>query len=61
MTAQDLIDEILLACGSKDPREIEVKRVVETSESRWGYAEDWEDIRVDTAGGNEYPLVVLIK
>ncbi len=61
MTVQDLIDELILACGINDPGEIEVKKVVTTVESSWGFSEDWEDIRVDTAGGNEYPLVVLIK
>jgi hypothetical protein len=61
MTVQDLIDEILFACGSKDPKEIEVKKVVALNESSWGFLEDWEDPLIDTAGGNEYPLVILIK
>lgn len=61
MTVQDLIDEMLFACGDKDPREIEVKKVVVTPESSWGFSEDWDDIRVDSAGGNDYPFVVLIK
>jgi hypothetical protein len=61
MTVQDLIDEMLFACGDKDPREIEVKKVVPTGESTWGFSEDWEDPRVDTAGGNDYPFVILLK
>ena len=61
MTVQELIDELLLACDGRDPENIEVKKVVETAESSWGYSEDWEDPRVDAAGGADYPFVVLIK
>jgi hypothetical protein len=61
MTVQDLIDEMLFACGGKDPKEIEVKKVVTSTESEWGFGEEWEEPRVDAVGGNEYPRVVLIK
>lgn len=61
MTVQELIDELLLACAGRDPSQTEVKKVVATPESAWGYSEDWEDARVDSAGGVNYPLVVLIK
>lgn len=61
MTVQELIDELLLACDGRDPSQIEVKKVVASPESAWGYSEDWEDPRVDAAGGINYPLVVLIK
>ena len=61
MTVQELIDDLLLACDGRDPSQTEVKKVVATAESSWGYSEDWEDTRVDSAGGVNYPLVVLIK
>lgn len=61
MTVQELINEMLFACGDKDPKEIEVKKVVQTAESSWGFSEDWEDPSIDCVGGNEYPFVVLIK
>lgn len=61
MTVQELINEMLLACGDKDPRSVEVKKVIPTSESSWGFAEEWDDPYVDAAGGNDYPLVVLLK
>ena len=61
MTVQELINELILACGGRDPSQTEVKKVVVTSESAWGYSEDWEDTYVDSAGGINYPLVVLIK
>lgn len=61
MNVKQLIDELLLACDGRDPESIEVKKVVETAESSWGYSEDWEDPRVDAAGGINYPLVILIK
>jgi hypothetical protein len=61
MTVQELIDEMLLACGDRDPRTIQAIKVVQNPESAWGFSEDWEEPRVDVAGGNEYPFVVLIK
>lgn len=61
MTVQDLIDELLSAATGRDPSTIEVKKVVPSSESSWGFSEDWEDPYLDSAGGNEYPFVVLIK
>lgn len=61
MTVQELIDEMLLACGDRDPKTIQAIKVVKTPESAWGFDEEWEDPRVDSAGGNEYPFVVLIK
>lgn len=61
MTVQELINELLLACDGRDPSQIEVKKVVVSTESAWGFSEDWDEPRLDTAGGNEYPFVVLIK
>lgn len=61
MTVQELIYELTEMCKGRDMSTIEVKKVVETSESSWGYSEDWEDPRVDAAGGADYPFVVLIK
>lgn len=61
MTVQELINELILACDGRDPSKIEVKKVVPTPESAWGYSEDWEDPQVDSAGGFNYPLVALIK
>ena len=61
MTVQDLIIELLSICDGRDPSTIEVKKVVPSSESAWGFSEDWDDPYLDHAGGNEYPFVVLIK
>lgn len=61
MTVAELIAELNLLCSGRNPAEVEVKKVVPTNESSWGFHEDWDDIRLDYAGGNEYPFVVLIK
>lgn len=61
MTVQELINELLSICDERDPSTIEVKKVVPTTESSWGFGEDWEDPYLDHAGGNAYPFVVLIK
>ena len=61
MTVQELIYELTDMCKGRDMSTVEVKKVVETAESSWGYSEDWEDLRLDAAGGTDYPFVVLIK
>ena len=60
MKVAELILELTEICKEKglDPSQVEVHKVIQTDDM-WG--EDWEDFRLDTAGGNEYPFVVLIK
>lgn len=60
MTVQELINELIHLCEGKDPNTIEIKKVIPAEPGNmWG--DDWDDFRIDTAGGNYYPLVVLIK
>ena len=61
MTVDELIHELKLACGSRDPRDIEVVKVVKTFESSWGFSDDWELPVVDYKEEKDYPRVVLIK
>lgn len=60
MTVAELILELTEICKEKglDPYDVEIRKVVQTDDM-WG--EDWEYFRLDTAGGNEYPFVVLFK
>jgi len=61
MTVQELINELTDACEGRDLSTIEVKKVVQTRDGFFGFSEDWEDPYIDTAGGNDYPFVVLVK
>jgi hypothetical protein len=58
MTVAELIKELKDLCEGKDPSTVEVRKVVET-DSMWGA--DYEYFSLDTAGGNDYPFMVLIK
>lgn len=58
MTVSELILELQELCKDRDPSTVEIKKVV-ANDSMWG--DDWDNIFIDTAGGNEYPFVVLIK
>lgn len=58
MTVAELIKELTEICEGRDMNEIEIKRVVPLTDL-YG-VEDWEDIYLNSAGGNEYPFLVLI-
>jgi hypothetical protein len=58
MTVAELIKEFTELCEGKDPSTVDVMKVVETTDM-WGA--DYEHISLDTAGGNVYPLVILVK
>ena len=60
MTVAELIKELTDLCEDKgkDPSTVDVMKVVETTDM-WGA--DYEHISLDTAGGNVYPLVILVK
>jgi len=60
MTVSDLIKQLTDLCEGRDPSIVEIKKVIPAEPGNmWG--DDWEDFYLDTAGGNEYPFVVLIK
>jgi hypothetical protein len=58
MTVAELIKELTDLCEGKDPSTVDVMKVVDTTDM-WGA--DYEHISLDTAGGNVYPLVILVK
>lgn len=59
MKVADLIKELTKLCDGRDPRTVEVCKVV-PSDDMWGA--DYEPIvHLETAGGEVYPLVILIK
>lgn len=59
MTVQELMNQLNMLCDGRDPSTVEVKKVVPQSENMWG--DDWDSFYLDTAGGNDYPFVVLLK
>lgn len=59
MTVAELIKELNELCEDRDPATVEVNKIIERPGNMFG--DDWEPIRLDTAGGNLYPFVILIK
>lgn len=58
MTVAELIKELNDLCEGRDHSTVEVRKVVETDDM-WGA--DYDYFSLDTAGGNAYPFVILIK
>lgn len=59
MTVADLIKHLLELCDGRDPATVEVCKEV-PSDDFWGV--DFDPVTtLDTAGGNEYSFVILIK
>jgi hypothetical protein len=58
MTVAELIKELTKLCDGKDPSTVDVMKVIEVNDM-WGA--DYEHISLDTAGGEVYPLVILVK
>jgi hypothetical protein len=60
MTVQELINELTSLCEGRDPSTVEIKKVIPAEPGdMWG--DDWDDFYLDTAGGNDYPFVILLK
>ena len=57
-TVADLIAALTARCEGRDPSTVEVRKVVNT-EDMWG--EDWDYFNLDSAGGVDMPLTVLIR
>jgi len=59
MTVTALINQMLALCEQQDvsPDKVEVMKVIPQSGP---FGDDWGTVRVDTAGGNEYPFVILL-
>lgn len=59
MTVADMIKELEMLCDGRDPATVEVRR--EFVETGCGWGEDYADFTMDSIGGNDYPLMILIK
>jgi hypothetical protein len=58
MTVAELIRELTAFCDGRDPETVDVRKEV-ASDDMWGA--DYEYFTVEAIGGNDYPLMVLIK
>jgi hypothetical protein len=58
MTVAEMIQQLQDLCDGRDPATVEVRKEV-TSDDMWG--SDYEYFTMDSIGGNDYPLMILIK
>ena len=58
-TVQDLIDNLMAACDGRDPKTVQVRKLVDDPNSMWGG--ELEYISIDSYGGSDYPLMVVVK
>jgi hypothetical protein len=58
MTVAEMIQQLQLLCDGRDPATVEVRKEV-VNDEMWGA--DYEYFTVDSIGGNDYPLMILIK
>jgi hypothetical protein len=58
MTVAEMIQQLQDLCDGRDPATVEVRKEV-VSDDMWGA--DYEYFTVDSIGGNDYPLMILIK
>ena len=57
MTVADMIKELEMLCNGRDPATVEVRKEVESG-GKWN--SDYKDFTMDSIGGNDYPLMILI-
>jgi len=58
MTVQELINQLTMLCDGRDPSAVEVRKEV-LLDDMWGA--DYDYFSLESIGGNDYPLMVLIK
>lgn len=63
MKVQAFIHMILEFCEQEDqdPNDLDLALVIPTSESSWGYSEDWHEPRIQISGDSTPRPVMLIK
>lgn len=57
MTVAELIKELQDLCEDRNPETVEVKKVEDCPT----FGADYIDFWLETAGGNVYPFVILVK
>lgn len=58
MTVAEMIKELEMLCDGRDPATVEVRKDLFNGVS-WG--SEYEAFTLDSIGGNDYPLMILIK
>jgi hypothetical protein len=58
MTVAEMIQQLQLLCNGRDPATVEVRKEV-ASDDMWG--SDYEYFTMDSIGGNDHPLMILIR
>jgi hypothetical protein len=58
VTVAEMIQQLQDLCDGMDPATVEIRKEV-VSDDMWGA--DYEYFSLDSIGGNDYPLMILIK